>query len=35
MALLQITYVSRATERFSKADLPDLIATCRRNNAAT
>ncbi len=35
MALLQITYVSRSTERFTTRDLPDLVATSRRNNEAT
>ena len=32
MALLQITYVSRATERLRACDLPELIASARRHN---
>ena len=34
VSLLQITYVSRSTERFTARDLPDLVTASSRNNEA-
>ncbi len=32
MTLLQLTYISRATERFSARDLPELVAAAQEHN---